>query len=374
MDSQYQLKLSSQEIEKVYTFHSADGLNSKNSFRDEELLLADEVEVEETDRVLVVQSNYGFLGAVLGDKADEVVMFDTSARACNYSRKNAEENNLKNYSVENRPEVSELQGIFDKVVYAPADYEPVDLVKNRLSEAAEKLSEDGELYMAGRKKSGLNRYRKYLENYGEVEKIARDGSVQVYSFRKDKSVNPSKEDLSREFEAEVRGIEANFETAEGLFSSGKLDEGTKNLLQNLEISDPDKILDLACGYGAISVFLGKMYDFDLYLADDDARAVEYARKNLEANNIEDFESEVADCLDGFEDQKFDLVVSNPPTHQGKGVTDKMFRQVHESLFEGGEFWLVYNQNMKYETELSGRFDSVEIVSEEDNFNVVRAVK
>jgi 16S rRNA G1207 methylase RsmC len=179
MDSQYQLKLKSQQNEKVYIFRSADGLNSKNSFHDEELLLADELNIGEDDRMLVIQSNYGFLGVVLGDKAGKVVMFDTSARSCEFSRKNAEKNDLENYSVENLPRISELDGSFDKIVYAPADYEPVDLVKDRLADAVEKLSKGGELYIAGRKKSGLKRYRKNLESYGEVKRLVRDGATQL---------------------------------------------------------------------------------------------------------------------------------------------------------------------------------------------------
>ncbi|MFB6099897.1 MAG: methyltransferase [Candidatus Nanohalobium sp.] len=301
-------------------------------------------------------------------------MFDTSARACNYSRKNAEENGLENYSVENPPELSEIEGVFDKIVYAPADYEPVDLVKNRLADAMRKLDEEGELYIAGRKKSGLKRYRKYLNKYGEVKKLARDGSTQAYSFRRSGHVTMSGPNLEKNFEAEVDGLKASFRTSKGLFSAGKLDGGTRLLLENLDVSDSEKVLDLACGYGAISVFLGKIYDCDLYLADDDVRAVKYARKNLKLNYIEDFEVKAADCLDGFGDQKFDLVVSNPPTHQGSGVTDKMFRQVHDSLFEGGEFWLVYNQNMGFEDQLSEMFDLVEVVDEGDNFLVVRTVK
>jgi 16S rRNA (guanine1207-N2)-methyltransferase len=376
MDSQYQLKLKSQQNEKVYIFRSADGLNSKNSFHDEELLLADELNIGEDDRMLVIQSNYGFLGVVLGDKAGKVVMFDTSARSCEFSRKNAEKNDLENYSVENLPRISELDGSFDKIVYAPADYEPVDLVKDRLADAVEKLSKGGELYIAGRKKSGLKRYRKNLESYGEVKRLVRDGATQICSFRKDSGETPSGLDLERSFEAEVDGIEADFRTSEGLFSAGKLDEGTRILLENTEsdISEADEVLELACGYGAISVFLGKMYEFQLYLKDDDTRAVEYAGKNLGENGIEGSEVEAADCLDGFEDKKFDFVVSNPPTHQGSGVTDKMFRQVYESLFEGGEFWLVYNQNMGYEDQLSERFNLVETVAKEGNFIVVRAVK
>jgi 16S rRNA (guanine1207-N2)-methyltransferase len=372
MGSQYELKLKSEETDRVYTFSSADGLNSKKSFRDEGLLLADKTEIQETDRILIIQSNYGFLGTVLGDKADRVVMQDTSARACKFSKKNAEENNLENFNVINSASVAE-EGSFDKIVYAPADYEAVDVVKDRLAGAVEVLSEEGELFVAGRKKSGLKRYRKYLEKSGDVQKIGNRGSVRAYSFSFD-GRDPVRKDLEKQFKAQVNGSEAIFKTAEGLFSSGKLDEGTRILLENLELSESENITDLACGYGAISVFIGKQYDCKLFLTDDDARAVKYAKENLESNGLNDFEVKTADCLDAFQDKKFDVVVSNPPTHQGKGVTRNMFQQSYGRLKEGGELWLVYNQNMQYKQELSRNFEKVEVKAEKNNFVVVKAVK
>ncbi|QGA80980.1 methyltransferase [Candidatus Nanohalobium constans] len=373
MKSQYELELKSRENGNIYRFQSADGLNSKNSFRDEELLLVDEVQVEKTDRILVIQSGYGFLGAVLGDKAEFTVMQDTSSRACEFSKKNAKGNQVEGFNVENKA-VEDIQEEFDKIIYAPADYEPVDLVKNRLTYASEKLTENGKIFLAGRKKSGIKRYRKHLQDAGDVQKIGSRGAIRAYRFKPQSNFSLSELDLEKEFRSEVDGFEADFTSSEGLFSHGKLDEGTRILLENLELSNPDKVLDLACGYGAISVFTAKMSDADLFLTDDSVRATEYAKRNLERNDIQCFEVKTGDCLDAFSGRKFDLIISNPPTHQGKGITEKIFSQAHDSLEKGGSFWLVYNQNMNYQAQLGQEFDRVEQIALQDNFKVVKAVK
>jgi 16S rRNA (guanine1207-N2)-methyltransferase len=372
MHSQYQLKLRSQESNKIYSFESADGINSKNSFREEELLLADEADILKQDSILVIQSGFGFLGTVLGDKAQSVTIYDVSARAAKFSERNAGNNNIKNFRVENTAEILEIEQDFDKIVYAPSDYTPVDLVKQRLSQAVDKLKDSGEILIAGKKKSGLRRHRDFLKKFGNEEKLGKRGKIKAYSFS-DLS-KPEEIDLETTFTAELRDIEADFVAAEGLFSSGKLDEGTRILLENIELEKPDKVLDVGCGYGAISVFLSKKYDANLFLTDDNARAVKYAGRNLENNGVEDFKLKIADCLDGFQDEKFDVIVSNPPTHQGRGITTKIFSQTAERLVEQGQFWLVYNKNMRFEGQLSNLFNSVEVVAEESNFLVVRAVK
>jgi 16S rRNA (guanine1207-N2)-methyltransferase len=92
------------------------------------------------------------------------------------------------------------------------------------------------------------------------------------------------------------------------------------------------------------------------------------------NGVENFTVETGDCLDAYQDQKFDAVISNPPTHQGEGVTRKLFQQAYHCLNKGGEFWLVYNQDMKYEEKLADQFEAVNEVAQEGNFKVVRAEK
>ena len=56
----------------------------------------------------------------------------------------------------------------------------------------------------------------------------------------------------------LRGIPLTFHSTWGLFSPEKIDEGTLQLLEKVEVKDGDNILDLGCGYGAIGITLAKL--------------------------------------------------------------------------------------------------------------------
>jgi 16S rRNA (guanine1207-N2)-methyltransferase len=375
----YELKLKSKTDrgQQIYEFVSADGVASKDSFRDAELALADNVELESDDDVLVVQGGYGFLGVILADQAQkgETLMAETSDRAYQLTKQNLKENNIKNASCRKVSFYSEIDQSFDKVVYAPKGYEPVEVVKNRISNSIQLLEQEGELFVAGKKTDGINRYKSQLNSMpGNTEKIAQDGKQRVYKYTKTEDFEPEKFDVETNFEAEIKDEKLSFAACEGLFSPKELDEGSRLLIQNTELSDGEEVLDLACGYGIIGIFLQKLYGVNIHLTDDNKTATYYAKKNLESNSVQDYELKNKDCIDGFTDKKFDVIVSNPPTHQGSGVTDEMFQQAHKSLKRGGKLYLVYNQNMGFEDQLSEMFDTTEILEEKDNYRVLKAVK
>jgi 16S rRNA (guanine1207-N2)-methyltransferase len=210
---------------------------------------------------------------------------------------------------------------------------------------------------------------------GETEKITQDGKQRVYRFKNTKrNIQPDSFDIETHFTAEVDGQELDFTACEGLFSPNKLDDGSRLLIENLQLSEGDEVIDLACGYGIVGIFIKELNDTQIYFTDDNRTATHYAEKNLNKNNISDFELKNRDCLDGFQDQKFDAVVTNPPTHQGKAVTDEMFNQAHSVLREGGQLYLVYNQNMNFESQLRQKFSKVEILEKENNYAVTRAIK
>lgn len=375
----YELKLQNNtgRGKEIYTFQSADGIVSKNSFREEELAIADNVMPEKDDDLLVVQGGYGFLGVVMADKAPGglTTIAETSDRAFQLIELNLRQNTIDNGEVHKVSFYDELEEGFDKVLYAPRDYEAVDVVKNRISNVVKLLNTGDKLYIAGRKTSGINRYKKHLNSFtGETEKIAQDGSQRVYKYTKTEEFEPRNIDIETSFKAEVKELELEFNACEGLFSPKKLDEGSRLLIENIEFEESDKVLDLACGYGIIGTFLKKLYSIDLSLTDDNSIATYYAEKNLESNNIDGYSLENRDCLDGFKDEKFDSIVSNPPTHQGEGITDEMFNESYKALNEGGYLYLVYNQNMRFEDKLSKKFERIEILAEEDNYIVIKATK
>ena len=375
----YELKLKSKTDrgKKIYEFVSADGVASKDSFREAELALADNVEPESDDNFLVVQGGYGFLGVILADQAQkgETLVAETSDRAYQLTKQNLKQNNIQNASCRKVSFYSEIDQSFDKVVYAPKGYEPVKVVKNMISDAIKLLEQEGDLFVAGKKTDGINRYKSQLNLMpGNTEKIAQDGKQRVYKYTKKEEFEPEKFDVETSFEAGISGEKLGFTACEGLFSPKEMDEGSRLLIQNTELSNGEEVLDLACGYGIFGIFLQKLYGVDIHLTDDNKTATYYAEKNLESNNIQNYELKNKDCLDGFKDRKFDVIVSNPPTHQGSGVTDEMFRQAHKSLKRGGKLYLVYNQNMRFEDQLSEMFDAAEILEEKNNYRILKALK
>lgn len=378
-DFQYSFKLKSETEKgsKVYSFETADGVASKEGFREAELLLADSIETETDEDILILYPGYGFLSTIFADYTPRgsTVLAEASDRAHQITKHNLKLNDIENAEIRKISSPKDIEQDFDKVLYAPTPYSNTDVVKNNLTEAIQLLGEDGELYISSSKKEGLNRYKAWLKEFeGELEKInSRDG-YHVYKYRKTGKIETRKIDIERGFEAEVNGVKAVFETVKGLFSPNRLDEGSKLLIENIEADPEDRVWDVACGYGAIGIFLKNLYDPEIYFSDNNLKAVEKAERNLEINNIEEYRLEHADCLDTFMGEKFDKIVSNPPTHQGKDVTDEIFEEAYNKLRKDGELYIVYNQNMNYEQQLEQIFSKVEILEKKDNYAVTRAIK
>lgn len=379
MDSpSYEMKLQSKTDrgKEIYKFLSADGVTSKNSFREPELALADNVQPEPDDDVLVAQAGYGVLPVIIGDQAPKgtVKAVNNSDRAYQLTGINLKENDIENATNLKLGLYKEIDRKYNKIIYAPQGYEPVKVVKNRINHLIDHLEEHGDLYIAGKKTNGINRYKSHLQSQtGETKKLTQEGKQRIYRYNKTENFEPEQLEIETEFTAELDNLELDITACEGLFSPKQLDAGSKLLIEHIDLSEQDQVLDLACGYGIVGIFLQKKNGVELYLTDDNATATHYAEKNLKANNVENYILKNKDCLDGFKNQKFDAIVSNPPTHQGENITREMFEQSYKSLRKGGELYLVYNQNMKFRQQLTD-FEETEILAEKDNYRVLKATK
>jgi 16S rRNA (guanine1207-N2)-methyltransferase len=178
------------------------------------------------------------------------------------------------------------------------------------------------------------------------------------------------------FAANLRGHDLRFTTQPGVFSYGEIDEGTRLLVGAMRVSPTARVLDLGCGYGVIGIVAAKLASRGhVTLIDSDIRATRLTERNLEANGIEN-----ADVIlgDGVRDlppkSRFDVVVSNPPTHSGRDVLDEMVEGAYKVLRPRGQLYLVINRLLSLRKKVEDVFGNSETIGREKGFVVIRAVK
>ncbi|MEM6985998.1 MAG: methyltransferase, partial [Pseudomonadota bacterium] len=91
-------------------------------------------------------------------------------------------------------------------------------------------------------------------------------------------------------DATLRGHSLHFKTTWGLFSPKSIDEGSRLLLEHMDIGATDNCLDLGCGYGPLGLCMAKQSPSGrTLLLDKDFVAVDYAQQNAALNGIDNVE-------------------------------------------------------------------------------------
>jgi len=138
-----------------------------------------------------------------------------------------------------------------------------------------------------------------------------------------------------------------FKTPSGVYSFGKIDKASKVLLETLLKTDSinnGKVLDIGCGYGLVGITLKKEYpNIKLFMSDINKRAVEFAKINLNLNNI-DAKIKQGNLYEIWKDVNFDHIVSNPPIVAGKDVWMKLVSEAPEHLEKNGTLTIVAYHN------------------------------
>jgi 16S rRNA G1207 methylase RsmC len=144
------------------------------------------------------------------------------------------------------------------------------------------------------------------------------------------------------FDAALGGRTLHLESTWGLFSPREIDEGTRLLLQQVEVAPDADCLDLGCGYGPIGLALAAQAPQGrTLLVDKDFVAVEFARRNLERNGLANAEAQLSNGFDQIAPEaRFDLIASNVPAKVGKELLAILLHDARARLRPGGRLYLV----------------------------------
>jgi 16S rRNA (guanine1207-N2)-methyltransferase len=144
----------------------------------------------------------------------------------------------------------------------------------------------------------------------------------------------------------------------------------------MHVSPTAKVVDMGCGYGVIGIVAAKLaVRGHATLVDPDIRATRLAQRNLEANGVTNAGVVLGDgVLDLPPKAKYDLVVSNPPTHSGREVLDELVAGAYKVLRPRGQLYLVINRLQSLRREVEDVFGGSEAVAHSRGYVVLRAVK
>ena len=158
----------------------------------------------------------------------------------------------------------------------------------------------------------------------------------------------------------INDIPFEFYTDNGIFSKKGLDFGTRTLLSSLENIKGD-VLDFGCGYGAIGIYIKKVFECNVDMIDVNLNALKLASDNASLNNVDVniFKSDIYTNVS----KKYDYIISNPPIRVGKEILYKILFEAYDHLKDKGELWIVINKNQ-------GALSTIKALSEKYDVKVV----
>jgi 23S rRNA (guanine1835-N2)-methyltransferase len=166
-----------------------------------------------------------------------------------------------------------------------------------------------------------------------------------------------------------------------VFSRDQLDIGTRLLLQHIPvIPDYADIVDLGCGNGVVGLLAAEANpQATIHFIDESAMAVASARATFERSDLKNVAHFIqADALSDFAPGSADLILCNPPFHQGNVVGDeiawRMFNQARKVLRNSGELRVIGNRHLNYHVKLKRLFGNVRQVAADRKFVVLKSFK
>jgi 16S rRNA (guanine1207-N2)-methyltransferase len=247
-----------------------------------------------------------------------------------------------------------------------------------LAQIAPLLAAGATILLVGEKKGGITRAERLLGEWAEtVEKLDSARHCQLWQGRRKADVPEFQlEDWQSRFDIELDDQRLELVSLPGVFSHGRLDEGSELLLDERAELPAGRVLDFGCGAGVLATALARRNPQSAFeLVDVDALALYCAEQTLARNGVEGkvFASDGLSEVHG----RFAAVVSNPPFHTGirhdTSIAERFFEQVTRNLVPRGELRIVANGFLKYPQLVEAHIGPCQVLRENNRFKVYSAV-
>lgn len=260
------------------------------------------------------------------------------------------------------------------------------LTRRWLVLAAEVLADGGMLAMAGANTEGIKSAiadAKALfgparsENYAQKHRVARFAGGVPPDSQPEWTTQPGiAPGTWEEVAVNIGQGMLSLATLPGVFAGNRLDVGTSLLLDHLHVVAGSRVLDVGCGAGAIGLSALRLGASQVDMIDVNLLAVAAVRETVARQAIANAHVFASDVYDALPGERYDLIVSNPPFHQGKTIDytmpERLLREAPAHLHPDGSVLIVANAFLTYGRELERIFRNVEVVAATRQYHVLKA--
>jgi 16S rRNA (guanine1207-N2)-methyltransferase len=240
-----------------------------------------------------------------------------------------------------------------------------------LQVALHALCSGGRLYVVGAKERGILTIAKRMQEYfGNAETLEISKGQRVLCARKNSDADRG--NLWQPAEPQLLPV---FAGGSELQQPVTVDEGTRLLLAALDVRTTDIALDIGCGAGSIGLHIARLASKgQVTMVDVSLAAVATAQEAARASGLTNVRVLPSDGAQAVLNQRFDLVATNPPFHQGgiqtTAIAERFIREAAQVLRPQGRFYLVANRFLKYEPTLRACFKHCEEVGGNTRYKVL----
>lgn len=253
------------------------------------------------------------------------------------------------------------------------------LAHHCINQALRHLDGEGELILIGNKQDGIKSIVKNAaEVYGFNNIAKKTGSVYLARFPAPAQLADTQSLPTNNYgelrEVQHRGF--NFYSKPGVFGWEKVDRGSELLISTLPtvhryMKSVSSVLDLGCGWGYLMLATKEWEVATRCATDNNIAAVEAAQKNFVHHGM-DVSCVVDDCASEIR-SRFDLILCNPPFHQGfavsDSVTDKFLAAASRLSRRSTRAIFVVNQFIPLDRLAQKYFSQIRLLLQEDGFCV-----
>lgn len=213
--------------------------------------------------------------------------------------------------------------------------------------------------IVGENRSGVKSIEKLFPKNINVRKIDSARHCTLYQISLLQSVDFNIDAFWHSESFSYQDVKLTLSSLPATFSQKKIDEGTQFLLSVMQDEQKNikgDVLDIGCGCGVLGLSMALINpSIKLILSDINSHAITSTERNIKDNKINNATVVASDVFLNIQ-QQFDVIVSNPPFHDGIKTDYRMFEQLlndaMKHLKPNGYFYFVANSFLPYESMLN----------------------